>query len=144
ARMEFAGLGAEIPKRPALARYWRAVQARPSFAAADIWTRFHPVRLIGGIFGLSRGPRAASTCAKGDFRLSPSGLLDDGVVEEVLPGQFLGREQVGLVLERLDKRAPRHLGLVRLVAVLVFQRRHQGFHPLGGALAGRAVLEQRP
>ena len=33
ARMEFVGLGAELPKRPALARYWRAMQARPSFAA---------------------------------------------------------------------------------------------------------------
>ena len=56
ARMEFAGLGAEIPRRPALARYWRAVQARPSFAAADIWTKFHPLRLIGGILGLTRRP----------------------------------------------------------------------------------------
>jgi tetrachloro-p-hydroquinone reductive dehalogenase len=54
ARMEFAGLGAEIPQRPALARYWRAVQARPSFAAADIWTKFHALRLIGGILGISR------------------------------------------------------------------------------------------
>jgi glutathione S-transferase len=52
ARMEFAGLGAEIPQRPALARYWRTVQARPSFAAADIWTRFHPFRLIGRILGI--------------------------------------------------------------------------------------------
>ena len=54
-RMEFAGLGSEIPKRPALARYWRAMQARPSFAAADIWTKFHPLRLIGGILGFERG-----------------------------------------------------------------------------------------
>jgi glutathione S-transferase len=54
ARMQFAGLGAEIPHRPALARYWRAMQARPSFAPADIWTRFRPFRLIGGILGLSR------------------------------------------------------------------------------------------
>lgn len=53
ARMEFAGLGAEIPKRPALARYWRAMQTRPSFAAADIWTRMHPWRLIGGILGIA-------------------------------------------------------------------------------------------
>jgi glutathione S-transferase len=52
ARMEFAGLGAEIPRRPALARYWRAVQARPSFAAADIWTKFHMFRVIRGILGM--------------------------------------------------------------------------------------------
>jgi ganglioside-induced differentiation-associated protein 1 len=50
-RMEFAGLGAEIPKRPTLFRYWRAMQARPSFAVADIWTRLHVFRLIGGILG---------------------------------------------------------------------------------------------
>lgn len=54
-RMEFAALGAEIPKRPALARYWTALQARPSFAAADIWTKFHIGRLIGGILGIGRG-----------------------------------------------------------------------------------------
>ena len=54
ARMEMAGLGAEIPKRPALARYWGAMQARPSFPAADIWTTFHTVRLIGGILGIAR------------------------------------------------------------------------------------------
>ena len=39
ARMEFAGLGAELGRRPALVRYWRAMQARPSFATADIWTK---------------------------------------------------------------------------------------------------------
>ena len=54
-RMEFAGLGAEIPRRPALARYWAAMQARPSFSAADIWTKFHIGRLIGGILGIDRG-----------------------------------------------------------------------------------------
>ncbi|MGH7102571.1 MAG: glutathione S-transferase family protein [Acetobacteraceae bacterium] len=54
-RMEFAGLGAEIPKRPALERYWRAMRARRSFAAADIWTKFRPLRLIGGILGIDRG-----------------------------------------------------------------------------------------
>jgi ganglioside-induced differentiation-associated protein 1 len=53
-RMEFAGLGAEIPRRPALARYWGAMQARPSFSAADIWTKLHVGRLIGGILGVSR------------------------------------------------------------------------------------------
>ncbi|MFN4018208.1 MAG: glutathione S-transferase family protein [Reyranella sp.] len=53
-RMEFAGLGDEIPKRPALARYWAAMKARPSFAAADIWTKFHIGRLIGGILGIGR------------------------------------------------------------------------------------------
>ena len=54
-RMEFAGLAAEIPKRPALARYWGAMKARPSFSAADIWTKFHVGRLIGGILGIGRG-----------------------------------------------------------------------------------------
>jgi glutathione S-transferase len=54
-RMEFAGLGDEIPRRSALARYWTAMQARPSFAAADIWTKFHIGRLIGGILGIGRG-----------------------------------------------------------------------------------------
>ena len=54
ARMEFGGLGAEIVKRPALTRYWRAMRMRPSFAAADIWTRLHVPRLIGGILGITR------------------------------------------------------------------------------------------
>jgi tetrachloro-p-hydroquinone reductive dehalogenase len=53
-RMEFAGLGGEIPRRPALARYWAAVQTRASFPAADIWTKFHIGRLIGGILGIGR------------------------------------------------------------------------------------------
>ena len=55
ARMEFAGLGAEIAQRPALARYWQTMQARPSFGAADIWTKFHVLRLIGGIAGIAGG-----------------------------------------------------------------------------------------
>ena len=54
ARMEFVGLGAELQKRPSLARYWRAVQARPSFAAADIWTKLHVLRLIGGMLGTGK------------------------------------------------------------------------------------------
>jgi glutathione S-transferase len=52
ARMEFVGMGAELLKRPALARYWRAMQARPSFAPADIWTKLHVFRLIGGMLGI--------------------------------------------------------------------------------------------
>ena len=52
ARMEFVGLGAELQKRPALARYWRAMQARPSFVAADIWKKLHVLRLIGGMLGI--------------------------------------------------------------------------------------------
>lgn len=52
ARMEFVGLGVELQKRPALARYWRAMQARPSFAPADIWTKMHVFRLIGGVLGI--------------------------------------------------------------------------------------------
>jgi tetrachloro-p-hydroquinone reductive dehalogenase len=55
ARMEFAGLGAEVARRPALARYWQAMQARPSFSVADIWTKFHVLRFIGGIVGIAGG-----------------------------------------------------------------------------------------
>lgn len=53
ARIEFAGLSDQIPKRPALARYWRAMQERPSFAAADIWTKLHVARMIRGILGIA-------------------------------------------------------------------------------------------
>lgn len=53
ARMEFVDMGAELQKRPALARYWRAMQARPSFAPADIWTTLHVFRLIGGMLELA-------------------------------------------------------------------------------------------
>ena len=52
ARMEFVGMGDEVRKRPALARYWHAMQARPSFAPADIWTKVHVFRLIGGMLGI--------------------------------------------------------------------------------------------
>jgi len=48
-RIEFIGLGAELSGRPALGRYWRAMQARPSFAAADIWTKMHVFRMLKGI-----------------------------------------------------------------------------------------------
>ena len=49
ARMAFAGMEEEIAGRPALMRYWQAMKARPSFAAADIWTRLHVGRLIRDI-----------------------------------------------------------------------------------------------
>lgn len=52
ARIAFTGLGPEISCRPALLRYWQAMQARPSFAQADIWTRFHPLRALRAIAGL--------------------------------------------------------------------------------------------
>jgi glutathione S-transferase len=52
ARMEFVGMGGELLKRPALVRYRQAMQARPSFAPADIWTRLHVIRLIGGMLGI--------------------------------------------------------------------------------------------
>lgn len=54
-RMEFSGLGAEISGRPSLARYWRVMRARPSFSAADIWTKLHVFRLICGILGIGGG-----------------------------------------------------------------------------------------
>ena len=61
ARIVFVGMVAEISKRPSLARFWNAVQARPSFAAADIWTRLHVPRLIGGILGIGTTLRAQKT-----------------------------------------------------------------------------------
>ena len=60
ARMEFVGLGTELQKQPALARYWRAMQARPSFAPADIWTKLHVARLIGGMVGIGQAPSSKS------------------------------------------------------------------------------------
>lgn len=54
-RMEFTGMGAEIQRRPAVARYWQAIQARPGFAAADIWTKFHPLRMVAAILRAGRG-----------------------------------------------------------------------------------------
>ncbi len=54
-RMEFTGMGDEIPRRPAVARYWQAMQARPAFAPADVWTKFHPLRMAAAILGGGRG-----------------------------------------------------------------------------------------
>ncbi|HZD91535.1 MAG TPA: glutathione S-transferase family protein [Pseudolabrys sp.] len=54
ARANFVGLGTEIAKRPQLVAYWRAMQARPSFTAADVWTRLHPLRMLGGFLGLAK------------------------------------------------------------------------------------------
>lgn len=55
ARIEFAGLGEEISRRPALARYWAAMQARPNYGASDVWTRMHRARWIAGMLGLVIG-----------------------------------------------------------------------------------------
>jgi ganglioside-induced differentiation-associated protein 1 len=52
-RMEFIGLGAQLTARPALLRYWRAMQTRPSFTVADVWTRMHIVRMISASLGLA-------------------------------------------------------------------------------------------
>jgi ganglioside-induced differentiation-associated protein 1 len=46
ARMEFVGMRREITKRPALARYYGAMRQRPNFAAADMWTRLQPLRML--------------------------------------------------------------------------------------------------
>ena len=51
ARMRFAHLGEEIEKRPAVARYTRAMFERPSFEKADIWASIDPLKLIHQIFG---------------------------------------------------------------------------------------------
>ena len=45
-RIRFIGKGAAIDRRPALRRYETAMQARPSWRTADIWTRVHWLRLL--------------------------------------------------------------------------------------------------
>ena len=74
ARMEFVGMEGEITSRPALARYWRAMRARPSFAAADIWTKLHAARLIRSV---SQNQRTAARNRRqptkaGDIGTSPN------------------------------------------------------------------------
>ena len=49
ARIELLGMAGEIARRPALAGYWSQAKARPSFKAADVWTKFHPARIAWGI-----------------------------------------------------------------------------------------------
>jgi glutathione S-transferase len=49
ARMEFAGLAHEVFRRPHMARYYNAMKSRPGFAAADIWTRIHFMRMVRGV-----------------------------------------------------------------------------------------------
>jgi ganglioside-induced differentiation-associated protein 1 len=55
-RIEFAGLGAEIARRASLEHYWQAMRARPSFSAADIWTRLHLGRLLAGMLWPPKTP----------------------------------------------------------------------------------------
>jgi hypothetical protein len=54
ARMEFAPSAARSESGRRFARYWRGMQARPSFVAADIWTRLDVGRLISGMLGFVR------------------------------------------------------------------------------------------
>ena len=49
ARMQFTGLLQEVLRRPALSRYWSAMQERPSFVEADVWTKLHLGRLLRAI-----------------------------------------------------------------------------------------------
>jgi tetrachloro-p-hydroquinone reductive dehalogenase len=46
ARMRFIRMGAEIQRRPALARYASAMFGRPSFRSADVWARIDPFKLV--------------------------------------------------------------------------------------------------
>ena len=46
ARIHFLRRGEEIERRPAVARYEAAMLARPSFDAADVWSRIHPWKLV--------------------------------------------------------------------------------------------------
>ncbi len=46
ARLRFIRRGAEIARRPALARYAAAMFARPSTKTADLWLSIDPIRLV--------------------------------------------------------------------------------------------------
>jgi tetrachloro-p-hydroquinone reductive dehalogenase len=46
ARMGFVRFDAEVEKRAHLARYAKAVKARPSFREADVWDRLSPLKLL--------------------------------------------------------------------------------------------------
>jgi glutathione S-transferase len=50
ARLGFVRLDAEIARRPHLARYAKAVKARPSFREADVWDRLSPLKLLKQMF----------------------------------------------------------------------------------------------
>lgn len=50
ARMRFIRLHGELARRPAVSRYYAAMAARPSFAAADIWPSLNPLKLIRQMF----------------------------------------------------------------------------------------------
>lgn len=50
ARMRFVHLGAEVEKRPAVARYAEAMFHRPSFAQADVWASIDALKLLHQMF----------------------------------------------------------------------------------------------
>ncbi len=54
ARLVFLGLGGEIARRGAVARYWGAMRGRGSFGEADVWTRVRVGRVLGGVVWGSR------------------------------------------------------------------------------------------
>ncbi len=64
----YSGLTDELIARPNTHRYWLAMQARPSFAQADIWTGARPGKAIEAVVGTVAAP----------FRLA-GGALNDHV-----------------------------------------------------------------
>ncbi|MFO0651216.1 MAG: glutathione S-transferase family protein [Polyangiales bacterium] len=50
ARLRFVHVGEEIARRPAVLRYAEAMFARPSFAAADVWTGVELMKLLHAWF----------------------------------------------------------------------------------------------
>ncbi len=50
ARFHFIKMGSEVDRRPALARYAKEMFARPSSKTADIWTKFHPLKMLKQVF----------------------------------------------------------------------------------------------
>ncbi len=69
----YSGLTDELVARPNTHRYWLAMQARPSFAQADIWTGARPGKAIEAVVGTVAAPFRLAGGALNDHVFTPIG-----------------------------------------------------------------------
>jgi glutathione S-transferase len=69
----YSGLTDELIARPNTHRYWLAMQARPSFAQADIWTGARPGKAIEAVVGTVAAPFRLAGGALNDHVFMPIG-----------------------------------------------------------------------